>query len=331
MKTTCSFYVYLSVIAIVDLFMCVIIFLSGLAKGILSKNSSWAAFDSLIFFPITEFLNCINATATIFVTIDRVIYLRKPTQTCKPKFCQRREAMKVMLFLSMFSAIYTIPNGFIYKLNLDGTLYYTAFYESIYFTIYNWMDIIVFAIIPVIVLLVGNTILFLSIRNACHTLKQCQKKLAKGKVRVIMDQTKITITLMAIVVFYLIGEVPTRFTKKTSAANILFGGDEEKANESIILEYARQVTTVLNALHLAIKFILYAFFCPPFYKSLRKAMCHYSLSKNRVQIKSLPINVFFVDDFVLKSMERCYKFDFSKFKTVSEFLTTKNLNLPRMY
>ncbi|KAF5280312.1 hypothetical protein FQR65_LT03121 [Abscondita terminalis] len=319
MNTKCSFYVYLSAIAVIDFFSCITIFLSALARGAWDGRSIWVNLDGMIFLPVGEFLHCLSACATVLVIVDRVIYLKNTVQTTKPSFCRRENALKMLLLVTLFCLVFITPYGFVYELDEDGTIYRTDFYESIYFAIYNWLDIALFAITPVIILCIGNTLLLISIKKACKTLKECQRRLSKKNNRILLDQTKLTITLVAIVIFYLIGEVPTRFTKKTSSPNIFFGGDEEKAEKSMMLQYSRQLTTLLNAFHLAIKFILYAFFCPPFYRSIRKAICHYS--KKPIQLKSISINVFFIEDYVLKSMERCYNVDYSKLRVLPEFFT----------
>ncbi|KAK5648802.1 hypothetical protein RI129_003694 [Pyrocoelia pectoralis] len=324
MQTRCSFYVYLSVIATVDFLACIVIFASGLSRGMLSENSEWEMFDALVFFPIGGFMNCISASATLLVTVDRLIYLKNPTQTCKPKFCKRGMAGRIMFFVVCGSGVYILPYFFLFRLNEKGELKKTPFYGSIYFTIHNWLDIYLFAVVPVIALSIGNTMLLLSIRNACKTLEDSKTKIGNGKMRTIVvsiipsDQTKITITLLAIVFFYLIGEVPTHLTRRITSANILFGGDEKKAEESVMLEYFRIITTLLNALHLAMKFTLYAYFCPPFYKALKKSMSF----KKHLKVKTAAVKLYLIDAHFLATVRKCakVKHDLGKTKILGSFI-----------
>lgn len=95
-------------------------------------------------------------------------------------------------------------------------------------------------------------------------------------------------TLVAIVFFFLIGEVPTHFVSRKTAATILFNGDETKANNSRELEVARQIFTVLNAVNIAINFILYCLLFPPF----RKALIN---KKPKVKTENLQVNIFLID------------------------------------
>ncbi|KAB0803486.1 hypothetical protein PPYR_00456 [Photinus pyralis] len=303
MQKRCSFYVYLSVVATANFLTCIVLFVSGLSRGLLSNHGNWETLDSLIFLPIGECLNCISACATVFVTIDRLIYLKKPTQTFKPKFCKRGVAGRIMLFIACGSAVYVLPYCFVYKLGENWTVEKTPFYDSIYFTIYNWLDVCLLAVVPAIVLSIGNTMLFLSIRNACQILKDCQSKVCNGKIRVIVDQTKITITLVAIVFVHLIGEVPAHFTRRITSANILFGGDDKQAEDSVIMEYFRVATTLLNALHLAMKFILYANFCPPFCKALKNCVC---LKKHR-KFNRTTVKLYLIEINFLATLEKCAK------------------------
>lgn len=52
-----------------DLTACCVIFLSGLARGILWWRDGWATYDALIGIPLGVFLSYISTIATVFVTI----------------------------------------------------------------------------------------------------------------------------------------------------------------------------------------------------------------------------------------------------------------------
>ncbi|KAF2880775.1 hypothetical protein ILUMI_25403 [Ignelater luminosus] len=164
-----------------------------------------------------------------------------------------------------------------------------------------------------------------SIKNAYELQRKCQ--LLVGRARKIKDQSKITITLIAIVFFYLIGEVPTHLTARKTAANLLFAGDHERADDSVMLEIFRQVTTALNSLHLASKFILYCLFCPPFCRALKKTITGTSKKKEHVEARNMPISLFVCD----KHMDRRFKLDINELAFMNIFINTKAAQeLPRI-
>lgn len=108
------------------------------------------------------------------------------------------------------------------------------------------------------------------------------------------DQMSLTITLIAIVFFFLIGEVPTHLISRKTAITLLFNGDELSATNSRELEIARQIFTVLNAINLAVNFVLYCLL----FSAFRKALCMNKKKKQKsrnISVKNLQINIFLID------------------------------------
>lgn len=101
------------------------------------------------------------------------------------------------------------------------------------------------------------------------------------------DHTNLTITLIAIVFFFIIGEIPTQLVSRQAAVTFLFDGDQNKADISKSLETFRQLTTVLNAINLSVNFVLYILFCPPFCRTLKMV-----LSRKQKSHGTLQVNIF---------------------------------------
>lgn len=104
---------------------------------------------------------------------------------------------------------------------------------------------------------------------------------------VFQDHTNLTITLVTIVFFFIIGEIPTQLVSRQTAVTFLFDGVQSKADDSKALEVFRQLTTVLSAVNLSVNFVLYSLFCPPFCRTLRMV-----LSRKRKSRGTLQVNIF---------------------------------------
>lgn len=128
----------------------------------------------------------------------------------------------------------------------------------------------------------------------------------------------------------MIGEVPTHLTARKTAANLLFGGDDEKADASVTLETFRQITTILNSVHLASKFILYCLFCPPFCRALKKTITGKTKkNKEQIEARNMPIELFVCNKHL--DGDRRFKLDMYDLGFMNIFINTKAAQeLPRI-
>lgn len=94
----------------------------------------------------------------------------------------------------------------------------------------------------------------------------------------------------------MIGEVPTHFLSRVTATVILFNGDEIKANDSKVLEVARQIFTVLNSVNLAMNFILYILLFAPFRRALMQLFCTRTKIKAKTRTSNVHVNIFVIDN-----------------------------------
>ncbi|XP_066259499.1 probable G-protein coupled receptor frpr-1 [Euwallacea similis] len=279
-----SVYTYLAVLACVDLGTSIVLLLGGISRGIMWKYG-WITYDSLIGLPISGVLATLGVFAIVGLTSDRVIYLWNPIQCTKPKFCNSWVARRVMIASFILAILSNLPYCFIYEWQDDGSLTTTSFFASRLYRAFNWFTLFVFAIIPAIILLMGNGFLILSLRKARKiNNKTIVRRTNRRKRR---DSTSLTITLVMIIVDFLITNIPESLVSRTAAINLLFQGDRHKAN-SETLEKWRQICTILAAIDVNTNFVFYYTFCPAFCKAL-KGICR---CKKRRQSNNLQVNVF---------------------------------------
>ncbi|XP_060529799.1 probable G-protein coupled receptor B0563.6 [Cylas formicarius] len=276
-----SVYTYLAVLAAMDLSMAIVTLFGGLCRGILWKYGL-NYYDALVNLPVGSFVNTLSVSTIVCLTLDRVIYLWNPVQCTKPKFCCPWVARRLMVASFFISLLFNLPYFFIFTLSPDGDIVTTAIFDSTFYKIFNWVTLFLFALIPAVILMFGNGFLILSLRRA----KRVKRK-ANGKCRM-RDHTNLTVTLVAIIIFFLISEIPQSLLSRTAATNLLFQGDHSKVSCTTI-ETLRQVVTVLEAINVTVNFVFYYIFCPAFCKMLKKITCG---KKSTAFNNKLQVNVF---------------------------------------
>ncbi|XP_030764954.1 uncharacterized protein LOC115889147 [Sitophilus oryzae] len=277
-----SVYTYLAVLAAMDLGMSFALLFGGLSKGVMWFHG-WNTYDSLIGLPLSEAMNTLSVFAVVGLTIDRVTYLWNPVQCTKPKFCQPWVARRIMFISVLISIVYNLPYCFIYTWDSDDSLTTTAFFDSKFYLAFNWITLFTFAVIPAVILLLGNGFLIMSLRKAMKIKKRslCSKKCKRR------DHTHLTITLVMIIVFFLMTNIPENLVSRTAAINLLFRGDHDRANTELI-ENLRQAYAIIGAINVNINFIFYYTFCPAFCKVLTNVLRR----RKKIVSKRLQVNVF---------------------------------------
>lgn len=136
-----------------------------------------------------------------------------------------------------------------------------------FYFIYNWIKLIIMAIIPVIFLTIANGIMIHVIKkwSKCkHMLSPCNCKARKK----IEDQTRLTISLIAIIVLFFIGEIPTYFASRKSSTALLSPIDTTTTDRSQQMENFRLVVTTLYAISISMNIAFYAALNPSYLKEL---------------------------------------------------------------
>ncbi|CAL1681786.1 unnamed protein product [Lasius platythorax] len=263
-----STYTYLAVLATSDLVTCILLLFSGLARGIFRCYKGWLEFDAFVHFPIGSVTSNITVWAALGVSVDRLIIVCSMPRCKPPKFCSQQVARRLMIFASCFATFINIPYCFMYTYNSRGDLITTSFFHSWWFNLQNWLQFIIFGLIPAVFLFFANGIMCYFVKKA---LKQRELLLKRRNIREgnhLRDQARLTIMLIGIVFLFLVGELPTHLASRRSAVSLLYGGDPFKVHE-IFMDRFRMWATLLNALASSTNFILYCLLSPCFLVHLK--------------------------------------------------------------
>lgn len=85
------------------------------------------------------------------------------------------------------------------------------------------------------------------------------------------DQMYLTITLIAIVFSFLLGEIPNQLVSKMTTETLLCWTkftEEQKIHYASAFNTLRSICTVLNAIEVSVNFLLYCIFCPIFRRAI---------------------------------------------------------------
>ncbi|KAK2576767.1 hypothetical protein KPH14_005412 [Odynerus spinipes] len=190
----------------------------------------------------------------------------------------------MMIASTFFTTIINIPYCFIYAYNERGDLITTRFFHSWLYNIQNWIQLMVFGLIPAVFLLVANTIMCFAVRKM---LKQREQFLRRRSVREnnqARDQARLTVMLVGIAFVFVVGEVPTHFASRRSAVSLLYDGDLTIVQE-VFLERFRMYATLLNAISSSFNFVLYSLLSPHFLCHLKRALCRKSVPREGIKMK----------------------------------------------
>lgn len=136
-----------------------------------------------------------------------------------------------------------------------------------FYFIYNWVKLIVMGIVPVTFLCIANAIMIHVIKqwSKCkHLLSPCNCKARKK----IEDQTRLTISLIAIIVLFFMGEIPTYFASRKSASALLSSIDTSTTDRSEQMESFRLIVTLVYSLSISMNIAFYAALNPAYLKEL---------------------------------------------------------------
>ncbi|KYB26272.1 hypothetical protein TcasGA2_TC033691 [Tribolium castaneum] len=282
-----SVYVYLAVLAFVDLCSSILLFMSGLSCGVFFLDNKWPVYDVLFGLPLAAMFNTMCVLTTMMVTFDRVCYLANPLTRQKPKFCHECVARRIMLGCFVVSVLANLPYCFIFVTHDGDDIETKPFYYTSSFDVYNWMRFIILGIFPSIFLIIGNGFLISNLRKIKKMYGKCNNSI---KCRKPQNYTNLTTTLILIVFFFLISQIPSMLTNRASASTFFFpGANSDDSTNSKSLETVREITTVIQAISLSTDFVLYYMFCPAFCKVLAKIFAR------KKSVKRMQMTIFVVD------------------------------------
>lgn len=122
-------------------------------------------------------------------------------------------------------------------------------------------------IIPVTFLCIANGIMIHVIKqwSKCkHLLSPCNCKARKK----IEDQTRLTVSLIAIIILFFMGEIPTYFASRKSSTALLSPIDTTTIDRSQQMENFRLIVTLVYSMSISLNIAFYAALNPAYLKEL---------------------------------------------------------------
>ncbi|XP_076685835.1 FMRFamide receptor [Andrena cerasifolii] len=286
-KFKASVFTYLTVLATADLVTCSMLLFSGLARGVFWCRTGWLEFDVFVHLPVVSVSSNVTVWAAVCVTIDRLVIVFSLHRCKPPKFCDYRVARKLMIFFGCFAILFNVPYCLIYTYNEQGNLVTTEFFHSWLYDLQNWLQFVMFGMIPAVLLLVANVIMCQSVKR---TLRQRQLVLQRKNLREgnrLRDQARMTVMLVGIVFVFIVGEVPTHLASRRSALSLLYGGDASKISEHY-METFRMYATLLNTISSSVNFILYCLLSRHFLSHLKRLLTSEPIRRSTTMRSSVP-------------------------------------------
>ncbi|XP_037032719.1 uncharacterized protein LOC119071773 isoform X2 [Bradysia coprophila] len=243
----------------------------------------WRRFDLFCFLPISGITTSASNFVTLAVVIDRVIYMKTCLPKGIPKYCQPTVAKKVVSVIICVCVFCNLPYFFIYQ-EVDGRLVTSAFFESIWYSIYNWIKFFILVLSSAI--LIGTNAKMICIMRKWYKrsyLLRCGNSMSEKKQ--LFSQTQLTLTIIVVVFLFLIGEIPMYLASRRSAITMLFQGDLSKSS-SQALETFRIIATFLHALHISLNIAIYTSLNPPYiielfdFLQIICSKCHWKVFSN---------------------------------------------------
>lgn len=249
-------YTYLTALAISDLTLLTTSFIH-----LVTSNESYtflkAFYDVYVFFSFGNVFFNVSVWLVVALTIERVLFVTHP-MTFHPS---KKIARVCCVFIYSICAIINIPRFFCYKIIQRNDNYYpkgTAFRESQYYYRISWAHALIITFIPISILLVTNLVLIRALRKAAkeraalHSNKERESR---------MEQARLTRTLVAVVVVFIICTFPSAFVEDPIAYS-LFGGDRTwndylRSPGNQLFIYISNLLVFLNS---SLNFVLYCAF-----------------------------------------------------------------------
>ncbi|KAI4480473.1 hypothetical protein M0802_014186, partial [Mischocyttarus mexicanus] len=271
-----------AVLASADLVTCTLLLFSGLARGIFWCKTGWLEYDAFVHLPLGSISSNITVWATVCVTIDRLAMVCSQPSCKAPKFCSQYIARRMMIASTFFSIVINVPYCFMYKYNERGDLMTTGFFHSTLYKLQNWLQLMIFGLLPAIFLFIANSIMCINMIRLLNQRKQLLKRCKAKECNQLRDQTRLTVMLVGVAFVFVIGEVPTHLASRRSAVSLLYDGDLTIVHE-IFLERFRIYATLLNAISSSFNFVLYSLLSPHFLCHLKQALCKKSVPQKSNQ------------------------------------------------
>lgn len=220
---------------------------------------------------------CANSTmwVTVTLTIERFLFVNRPllardrcdTHSAKVKTC-------VIIALMM---VFNIPRFMLYEVLQNNTtgeydMKSTDFRQGFIFEVISWIYSTIIQCIPMVLLCVINIYLVFAVHRSRNLRKRLEIR-NNQEHKWSREQSRLTITLMAIVFLFLLCIMPSAFSD-LHIAYTLYGRGQDKTvfKNSDLYKEVQKITNLLVTVQMSFNFVLYSIFNAKFLAVFRRMM-----------------------------------------------------------
>lgn len=267
---------YLAALAIFDMSYLVFSFILSLQHypniHDLNYYAYWKMWPYLL--TITDSSSNSSVWITVTFTIERYIAVCHPMKG--KVICTESRAKKMIIIVFLTSFIITLPTAFEWNIievvNAQNITEVRADISDLglnpyYVSIYYWIVSILFVIIPIILLAVFNAFLIKSVHSSKSQRKTMTRRRETGDQA--RQESKITIMLIAVVILFLMCQLPTAVILLYKS----FHHVEPFSNEDYLLRGLGNIFNFLVAVNAAGNFVLYCLLSQKYRRTLLMIFC----------------------------------------------------------
>ncbi|CAG5128417.1 unnamed protein product [Candidula unifasciata] len=268
-------FIHLTGLTVSDLSALVLMFISLYET---KYNKQWTYYICYIYYPLINTAALFCVWIMVIMTLERCIFMQFPLWA--PIWCTNSSAKLKIVIVFLTCIVLSIPRFFLYKVisfkphpcaylntsqksvelfRVTGTIRGT-----ILANVLAWFYSCIHNFLPVTILLVLNSFLIYKIRAQHKRRSQLgvHSILQLGRTH---EQTRLTITLIAITGIYIVLVLPSAFSD-TNISDILF--DKKRAEQGLF----QHVSIFLFWLDLSFNFLLYTFVNVKFMRAFKQMM-----------------------------------------------------------
>ena len=200
-------------LAVADFISLLMFGLNGVTRGHFRDHLFTARFEVFVYFPVCVTSTTASILLIVCVTCERHIALTRPVFA--RNHCTPATARKLVVAVWLLSCLVNLPRWFVFELDTSGELARTSFGGSDVYAVLAWVYFVVFTVGCSVSLLVLNTLLIRGLRRA-----SAKRRLLTTRERSRNDDVRLTRMLIAVVIIFLAGELPSAIFSRLIVAAV---------------------------------------------------------------------------------------------------------------